>query len=382
MSVHMAPTPEQDMLRTSIAEFLARETPPSTITRIFREHRGYDAALYRRVADLGWLGILIPERYGGVGLGVRDAAVAFEEFGRGPLPGPYFSSSVLTAILLLEGGTEAQKKRYLPRIADGSLRASLAAMDSGLGWGPDLVTSRLSEAGSGSAVTGMKAFVQDGESADLLICLARDDGAAGAISAVLVDGASHGVSIEHRSGMLTAVSSVRLDGVPVASDRFLGPRGGGWELVERAAALATPILCSFMVGGCQRVLDFTVQYTRDRWAFGQPIGRFQRVQDHVVELVNQTDAASLLTGELLDRTETGEEVRALTHETRAVVTEAYYQACNYAHMVHAGPGTDLDHPLMAHTIMSRTLYQYLGDPAHHKRRMMDLLYPVEALPGS
>jgi alkylation response protein AidB-like acyl-CoA dehydrogenase len=255
-------------------------------------------------------------------------------------------------------------------------------MDSGLGWGVDLVTSRLAAKGTGAALTGEKAFVPDADSADLLICLARDDRAAGATSLVLVDAAMPGVAIEPRSGMLTSISTVRLSGIPVTDEQLLGPRGQGWELVERAAAGTAPVLCSFMVGGCRRILDFTVQYTRDRWAFGQPIGRFQRVQDHVVELVNHADAAALVTEELIARTEAGEDVRALTHEARAVATEAYYQACNYSHMVHAGPGTDLDHPLMAHTIMSRTLYQYLGDPAHHKRRMMEVLYPVETLLGS
>jgi acyl-CoA dehydrogenase len=367
------------MLRTSIAEFLAREAAPTTITRVFRERRGYDPALYRRVAELGWLGILVPEHLGGAGLGIREAALAFEAFGQGPLPGPYFSSSVLAVILLLEGGSEAQHARYLPRIADGTLRASLAAMDSGLGWGADLVTSRLAGDEHGGTLTGEKPFVQDGLPADLLLCLARDDAAAGAISLVLVDAASPGVSIEPRPGLLASVAGVRLAGVSIGRDQLLGARGAGWELVERAVALSTPVLCSFMVGGCRRILDFTVQYTRDRWAFGQPIGRFQRVQDHVVELVNHTDAASLLTAELLARTGAGEDVRALTHEARAVATEGYYQACNYSHMVHAGPGTDLDHPLVAHTVMSRTLYQYLGDPAYHKRRMMDVLYPAEGL---
>lgn len=373
-----APTPEQEMLRSSIVEFLDNEAPPSAITRVFRERRGYDADLYRRIADLGWLGILVPEPHGGVGLGIRDAAVAFEALGHAPLPGPAFSSSILGVLLLLEGGTASQQARYLPGIADGSIRVALAAMDSGLGWGPDLIASRLADGRAGWTVTGHKPFVQDAEAANLLVCLARDERAGGSPSLVLIDAAGPGVTIEPRTGMLTSVAAVRLADAPVVEDGLLGTPGDGWDVVERAAAIATPVLCAFMVGGCRRILDFTIQYTRDRWAFGQPIGRFQRVQDHVVELVNHTDAASLLTEELLDRTEAGEDVRALRHETRAVATEAYYQACNYSHMVHAGPGTDLDHPLMAHTIMSRTLYQYLGDPHHHKLRMMDVLHPVEA----
>jgi alkylation response protein AidB-like acyl-CoA dehydrogenase len=109
--------------------------------------------------------------------------------------------------------------------------------------------------------------------------------------------------------------------------------------------------------------------------FGQPIGRFQRVQDHCVELSVHLDAARWATYEALWKLDTGLPARAAVHEAKAVAGEAYYQACNYAHMVFAGPGTDYGHPLMAHSVLAHTLYQYLGTPAQHKRKMMDALYP-------
>ena len=141
-------------------------------------------------------------------------------------------------------------------------------------------------------------------------------------------------------------------------------------------ALAHPL--SFQVGACQQIFEFTTEYTRQRIAFGQPIGRFQRVQDHVVELADQMDAARWITYETLWKLDSGQPAEGVVHEAKAVATEAYYWVCNYAHMIHAGPGTALEHPLMSHHIASRIHYQYLGDPAYHKRRMMDTFYPVAA----
>ena len=117
-------------------------------------------------------------------------------------------------------------------------------------------------------------------------------------------------------------------------------------------------------------------YSQTRIAFGVPIGTFQRVQDHCVDLSIQLDAARWVTYETLWKLDSGMPATASVHEAKAVASDAYYQVCNYSHMVHAGPGTDYTHPLMPHSVMSRTLYQYLGAPLDHKRMMIDVLYPI------
>ena len=146
-------------------------------------------------------------------------------------------------------------------------------------------------------------------------------------------------------------------------------------MLEVALEKALPILCAYEVGASQEVFDFTCEYTRTRVVFGQPIGRFQRVQDHCVDISNYLDAARWATYETLWMLDSGMPARAAVHEAKAVASEGYYQATNYAHMVWAGPGTDYGHPMMAHSVLAHTLYQYLGTPAHHKRLMMDALYP-------
>ena len=136
-----------------------------------------------------------------------------------------------------------------------------------------------------------------------------------------------------------------------------------------------PILSAYQVGATQEVFDITCEYTRTRVVFGQPIGRFQRVQDHCVDISICLDMARWATYEAIWRIDSGMDARAGAHEAKATASDGYYHGTNYAHMVWAGPGTDYSHPMMAHSVLAHTLYQYLGTPGHHKRLMMDALYP-------
>jgi alkylation response protein AidB-like acyl-CoA dehydrogenase len=367
---------EQLMLKQSVADFVKREAPPDRIAQLYKDGRMYEPGLFKKGAELGWLGMLVPEQYGGGGMTTTDCALVFEELGRGAVPGPFFSSGVLGALLIAHGGSEEQKQHLLPRICSGQLIVTLAAMDAGPGWAPGLVETELRRNANGAlALRGTKQFVHDADGAGTFICLAQSPEGRG-ITLVLVDSAASGVTLVPKVGLLTSLTEVRFDGVEVAEDMMLGEPGQGWEMLDAALQRALPVLCAYKVGACQEIFDVTAAYTGVRVVFGQPIGRFQRVQDHMVDLVDHLDAARWITYEALWRLDAGLPSRAGVHEAKAVASEAYYQVCNYAHMVHAGPGTALDHPLVCHTILSRTLYQYLGDPLYHKRRMMDALYPV------
>jgi alkylation response protein AidB-like acyl-CoA dehydrogenase len=221
---------------------------------------------------------------------------------------------------------------------------------------------------------GAKRFVYDAHGANSFICAARMDD--GQITLIVVDRQSRGVSVAPQVGFMASVCEVRFDRVQVTNSNMLGEAGGGWQTIDRALEKALPILCAYKVGACQEIFDFTAEYTRNRVVFGQPIGRFQRVQDHCVDLSIHLDAARYLTYETLWMLDSGLPATASVHEAKAVASEAYYQACSFAHMVFAGPGTDYQHPLMAHSVLAHTLYQYLGTPLHHKRTMMEILYPT------
>jgi len=363
----------QKMFKKAAADFVKAEAPSHVLTRWFRNKETFRLDLYRKGADLGWLGMVIPEQYGGASASFTDLAVVFEELGRGPLPGPFFSSGVLSALIVLEGASEAQKKSLLPAICSGQSIVIAAITDKGVHWGVESVETRLSRTAAGLVLEGAKKFVFDAESATSFLCAARTEN--GKIALILVDRKSPGISVTPQVGFMASVAEVRFDKVQVPASSMLGEAGAGWQILDRALEKAVPILCAYQVGACQEIFDFTAEYTRTRVVFGQPIGRFQRVQDHCVDLSVHLDAARWVTYETLWKLDSGLPAVASAHESKAVASEAYYQVCNFAHMVFAGPGTDYQHLLMAHSVMAHTLYQYLGTPAHHKRKMMDALYP-------
>lgn len=363
---------EQQMLQETIADFMEREVKPDRVSRLYQHEDGYDAAMYRTAAQSGWLGMLLPEQYGGGAASVMDCAVAFEEFGRGPLPAPVFTAGVVVPQLVLAGGSDEQKRQLLPAMCKGEVIAALAIADSGMAWGREMVESELRDSGDGFVLNGVKQFVQDGGPANLYVVAGR---LGGDVRLALVERDRPGVSVRPHGDLLATVAEVRFENVRVPQSALLS---GGWNAVETALVHTLPVLCAFKVGACQQIFDITVEYTRERVAFGQPIGRFQRVQDHVVELADHMDAARWITYETIWKVDSGQPAKGFVHEAKAAASEGYYQVVNYAHKVWAGPGTALDHPLMAHHIASRVLYQYLGDPAYHKRRMMDELYPVQA----
>jgi len=361
---------DQSMMKKVAADFVKAEAPPHVITDWFQKKSAYIPALYQKAASIGWLGMVVPEEYGGGGASYTDCAVVFEELGRGPLPGPYFTSGVLSSLLIMGGAKAAQKKALLPQICDGSSIVIPAISDDPIQWGPRSVQTRLTKTADGFTLRGTKRYVYDGEAATSFICAARTD--EDKITLVLVDKNSPGVSTRPVPGFVIGVAEAAFDNVSVLTDNVIG---AGWEVVKEAVCKALPILCAYKVGACQEIFDITNEYTRTRVVFGQPIGRFQRVQDHCVDISIHLDGARWITYETLWKLDSGMDVAAGAHQAQAVASEAYYQSCHFSHMVFAGPGTDYKHPLMAHSVMAHTLYQYLGTPLHHKREMVDAMFP-------
>jgi len=219
-------------------------------------------------------------------------------------------------------------------------------------------------------VDGVKSFVHDPIAATHVVCAVREGQG---VTLVLVDKGLPGVTARNLSGFLGWVGDLRFENVRVPVSAVLGEPGAGWSLLERAMEKALPILCAYQVGGCEAVFNMSVEYSRTRVQFGQPIGRFQRVQDHIINITNQMDAARWTAYEALWKLDSGMPATRSVHLAKVVASDGYYHACNSAHEVHAGIGVSREYGLTLHTRMSRTLYQYLGDPAYHKRKLADAL---------
>lgn len=367
-------TESQKMLKASAADFVKNEFPQRTITEFSKKAVGFAPEQWEQAAALGWLGMIVPREYGGGGASFTDAAVVFEELGRGPVPGPFFSSGILSALTILAGGTESQKQELLPAIAQGERITTLAITDPSPYFGPDAVVAEAVARNGDYILNGTRPFVHDAMAANLFICAFRTGAANDPKSGVtlfLVDRETPGVSVRPLQGFVGPIGEVTFDAARVPKSKVLGEVNAGWAALDRAMDQALPVLCAYQVGGCQEVFDFTCEYTRTRVVFAQPIGRFQRVQDHVIDLSLHMDGARWTTYEALWKLDSGRDARASVHMAKAVASEGYYQACNSSFEVHAGIGTDRNHPLVPHGMMSRMLYQYLGNPRYHKRLMAD-----------
>ncbi len=370
-------TPNQELLRNSAREFVQRDCSKEVLLELESTDTGYTEDLWEKVTGIGWMGMLIPEGYGGVGGSLTDAAVVFEELGRGPVPGPYFSSGVLSALAVLKAGTEEQKRHILPQVATGQVTLVLAITEPDYGWGPEHVQMAPTMRNGTYVLSGTKLFVHDALAAPHLICAVRTGNGKDpnqGVSLVMVDTKTPGVSVRALPGFMTSVAEVTFESVEVPQSELLGQEPGtAWPHLESAIQQAIPVLCAYQVGGCNAVFDMSVEYSRTREQFGTPIGRFQRVQDHIINIVNQLDAARWTTYEAMWKLDSGRPAAASVHMAKAVASEAYYKACTSTHEVHAGIGIVREYGLNLHTQMSRTLYHSLGDPKHHKRRLGEAL---------
>ncbi|MBF8254461.1 MAG: Acyl-CoA dehydrogenase, partial [Deltaproteobacteria bacterium] len=305
-------TETQEMLKKVAADFVKAEVPAHQMTQWYKNKQTYQPRLVKKAAELGWLGMMLPEEYGGAGVSTMDCAVVFEELGRGPVPGPLFTSGILSAQMIFEACTEEQRKALLPPLCKGESIVIPAITDKAAYWGPEAVETRLSKTPNGYLMNGAKRFVFDAEAATSFLCAARTE--EGKVVFVLVDRNSPGIAITPHVGFFVSVAEVRFDKVVVSPDQLLGSSGASWATLEAALDKSLPILSAYQVGATQEVFDITCEYTRTRVVFGQPIGRFQRVQDHCVDISIHLDQARWATYETLWRIDSGMPARAAVHE--------------------------------------------------------------------
>ena len=361
---------QQRMLQSTIQDLLRRDFTKETLVSIdagtVDVEQGWPA-----LASTGLLGSLVPEEHGGVGGSFGDAGVLFEELGRGPVPGAHFSSGVFAALVLRGCGTAEQQTAHLPAIASGDEVFAVAVTEPEYGWERGDVQTTAERTRDGYTLTGVKLHVPDAVQATHLLVAARTGGED--VGLFIAPADAPGVACRTLRGLATGLGEVRLDGVTVGEDALLGGAEDGWDAFERAMLEATAVLSAYQVGGLESVFQMCLEYSRTRRQFQQPIGRFQRVQDHIIDIVNHLDAARWTTYEALWKLDTGRPAESGVHMAAALASEGYYLACNAAHDVHAGVGIVREYGLTLHTRMSRTLYHHLGSPRYHRRRLAGAL---------
>jgi alkylation response protein AidB-like acyl-CoA dehydrogenase len=299
---------EQSMLRDSARGLISDKAPVSHLRRLrdAKDASGFSRELWKNFAEMGFCGLMVPEEFGGSGLGCVEAGVVMEEIGRTLMPSPFLSTAVLAASALSRGGSAAQKAQHLPKISDGSLLAALA-IDEGAKHRPLQTKLQAVRSGNGFKLTGDKAFVVDGHTADLLIVAARTAGVSGerdGLTLFLVDPKAKGIETE-RTAMVDSHNAARIkfENAEVNADGVLGEVDQGFALLEGVLNIGRGAVASEMVGLSEEVFGRTVTYLRERKQFGKLIGEFQALQHRAAQLyidIEITRAAVLKALQTLD----------------------------------------------------------------------------------
>jgi alkylation response protein AidB-like acyl-CoA dehydrogenase len=364
-------TEEQSMLRDSARGLISDKAPVAHLRalRDSKDATGFSRDLWKAFAEMGFTGLLVPENFGGSGLGFVEAGVVMEEIGRTLMPSPFLSTAVLAASALSRGGSEAQKAAHLPKIADGSLLAALA-VDEGTKHRPLQINLQAVRSGNGFRLNGAKALVVDGHTADLLIVAARTGGAAGernGLTLFLVDPKARGVAIE-RTVMVDAHNAARIEfsHVEVNADHVLGEVDQGGALLDGVLNIGRGAVASEMVGLSEEVFGRTVTYLKERKQFGKLIGEFQALQHRAAQLyidIEITRSAVLKALQTLDGNFDGAAAAVAVAKARAGTTATL--AVQEGVQMHGGMGMTDQFDIGFFMKRARVCQELFGDSNYH-----------------
>ena len=364
-------TEEQSMLRDSARGLISDKAPVSHLRQLrdSRDAVGFSREFWRTFAEMGFSGLLVPENFGGSGLGCVEAGVVMEEIGRTLMPSPFLATAVLAASALSRGGSAAQQAEHLPKIADGSLLAALA-VDEGAKHRPLATSLQAVRSGNGFKLNGDKAFVVDGHTAGLLIVAARTAGAAGerdGLTLFLVDPKAKGLDVE-RTAMVDSHNAARIkfDNVEVNADGVLGDVDHGGALLEGVLNIGRGAVASEMVGVSEEVFNRTVGYLKERKQFGKLIGEFQALQHRAAQLyidIEITRAAVLKALQTLDANFENAAAAVAVAKARAGTTATL--AVQEGVQMHGGMGMTDQFDIGFFMKRARVCQELFGDANYH-----------------
>ncbi|MFO7964518.1 MAG: acyl-CoA dehydrogenase [Desulfobacterales bacterium] len=361
-------TSEQNMLRKSVAEFLTKECPPETVKEIEDSEEGFDKKHWKKMAELGWMEVFYPEAYGGYGDPFMDVMIIMEEMGKTTFPSPFFSTVIQCGLVILEGGSEDQKKALLSKIASGKLIMALAQYEEEVNYQESGITMPAEAAGDQYVLNGTKMFVMDANIADKLIVAARIKDAGTTL--FLVDAKAPGITTSKMPsiGMDNCCEVVFKDVKVGKSDR-VGDPGKGWEILERMFSKATIAKCAEMVGGCRAVIDMTAEYAKQRVQYGKPIGGFQAIQHYMANMLLGYDTASNYLYKVCWMAEEGMDVTKEVHALKAHVNEQYKFISERGVQIHGGVGTTREFNVGLYYRRAKASEYILGDSEYHWEKL-------------
>ena len=364
----------QQMLKNSAQEFLEAECPDTYVREMEEDENGYTSEMWQKLAEQGWLGLIIPEKYGGVELEFQDLAILLEEMGRYMLPGPYFSNVVLGGMSIMDSGTEEQKQEYLPRLAEGQIIVTLALNEPSGRWDAEGIQLSATENGDDYTLNGTKLFVPNAHVSDYIVVAARTGSGENDISLFIISSQTNGVN----QTLLKTIASdrqseVSFDNVSVSSSSLLGEKNQGWKTIEKVLKWGAIGKCAEMSGGGQSVLDMTVEYAKQRTQFGRPIGTFQAIQHHCANMATDVEGAKFITYQAAWMLSEGLPADREVAMAKAWVSDSYKRVCALGHQSHGAIGFTKEHNMQLYSRRAKAAELAFGDSDLHLDKVAEII---------
>jgi len=355
---------EQQMLRDMTRGVLAEHSPLEVVRKMEDDPAGWPEALWKQLAEVGLLGMGIPEAYGGSELGMVEAAIVYEELGRALAPVPHFPSCVLAAGALLEAGSEAQKQEWLPRIASGEVVLAPAWLEPDGGQGPKGVQLRAEASGDGFRLSGVKRHVPVAAAATRLLVLARTGDGETDVDLFLVDPKAPGVELAQQLSMAADTQyRVELSDVAVTQADRVGAPGSGWRTWDVVMHDGIVLCAAQAIGGAERALEITTEYAKERKQFDKPLGAFQAISHYLADASTRIDGGRTLVYEAAWARSAGKDTRRLAPMAKLFACDTYRDATAMCQQVWGGVGFTIEYDIQLYFRRAKQLQLSWWDSA-------------------
>ena len=337
---------EQDMLREMIRGLCNEYCSVETVREMEDHAVGYPDELWKQMGELGVLGLLIPESYGGGEQTLLEAAIVYEELGRALAPSPHFVSSVVSASALLAGGSDAQKQEWLPKIAGGDTILTPAWIEPGNGYGSKGVQMRAEQDGDSYVLNGTKRHVLFASSASRMLVLVRTGDGEQDVDILLVDPKASGVTLTQQKSLASDTQyKVDFQNVRVPVSERLGAAGSGWKTWDAVMHDAIILLAAQAVGGADKALEITVQYAKDRKQFDKPLGAFQAISHYLADAVTAIEGGRTLVYEAAWARSEGKDIARLAPMAKLFTCQTYRDMTAMCQQVWGGVGFTIEYDI-------------------------------------
>lgn len=366
-------TDEQEQFRTVLRRFFVEKSPTTEVRRLMATDKGWERETWKQLNnDLGLSAVHIPETYGGQGFGFVELAIVLEEMGRSLLCAPYFSSVALAATAILNAGTEQQKQALLPGIAAGDTIATLAFTEDNGGWDSAGIEMTATLAGGGYRLDGVKSFVLDGHTADLIVVLARQPGSNGDDGLSLFTVAGDAPGLERRllktADMTRKQARLKFQSVQA---ELLGEAGGAAVPFAKTLDQAAVCLANEMAGGAEKLRESAVDYAKMRMQFGRPIASFQAIKHKCADMLVDVELAKSAAYYAAEAAaENDADLPAIASLAKACTADAYMQTAIHTIQIHGGIGFTWDNDTHLWFKRAKSSEVFLGGPNYHRELLM------------